>query len=234
VDGPARTVLWLVALAIDYGAPLVLYAIPGRPVLRGGTWNVETGHFSERFGLFLIITLGESIVITGAVVDEAELSASVVLAFATAFLSTAALWWLYFTVVQRVAEERLAHAADRTAMARDAYTYGHVLLVAGIIGAAVGDELILAHPTEPLPGAQVAAVVGGPALYLVAHSLFRLRIVGSTGWRRPAGAAALVVLGLVGSGLEGLVLGALVLLVLVAVIVGDQVVSRRTAAAPAV
>src|SRR4051794_12771294 len=217
-DGEARTALWLIALAIDYSGPVALFWIPGRPFVGEAAWQVSTAHFSERFGLFIIIALGESIVVTGATVSGVDLDAPILTAFATAFLTTAAMWWLYFTYVARVAERRLEPAANRTRMARDAYTYLHVVLVAGIIVSAVGDELVIAHPTEPLADAQVAAVVLGPAIYLFAHTLFRLRIAGTVGWRRLAGAVACVVVGVVGGGADALVLAVVVLAVLIAVI----------------
>jgi low temperature requirement protein LtrA len=233
-DGTVRTLLWLVALAIDYGAPLVLFWVPRRPVLHPSTWQVETGHFSERFGLFIIIALGESIVITGATTSDLGLDGPVLTAFATAFLTTAGLWWLYFTSVARIAERKLAEADDRTTLARDAYTYLHVVLVAGVVLSAVGDELVIAHPHETLSSAEVAAVVGGPALYLFAHALFRMRLTGTLSPRRTAGAVACVLVGVVFSGADALVLAVLVLAVVVAVIVGDQLAAarRRAVAAP--
>ena len=106
--------------------------------------------------------------ITGATTSELELTAATVTAFAVAFLTTAALWWLYFNLVAAISERRLAQAEARILLARDAYTYLHVVLVAGILLNAVGDELVIAHPTEELTGAELAATVGGPALYLLA------------------------------------------------------------------
>src|SRR3954470_12617565 len=126
--GDARTVLWLVALALDYGAPLVTFWVPGRPRLSLATWEVQTSHFAERFQLFIIIALGESIVITGATTSALHLDASRVAAFAIAFLTTAAMWWLYFTYVARIAERRLELSHDRTLLARDGYTYLHVVM----------------------------------------------------------------------------------------------------------
>src|SRR3954454_23899911 len=228
-EGPTRTALWLVALAIDYGGPLVLFWIPGRTFVGESAWQVTTAHFSERFGLFIIIALGESIVITGATVSGVDLDAPILTAFATAFLTTAAMWWLYFTYVARVAERRLELAANRTRMARDAYTYLHVVLVAGIIVSAVGDELVIAHPTEPLADAQVAAADLGPAIYLFAHTLFRLHSTGTVGWRRLAGAVACVVVGVVGGGADALVLAIVVLAVLIAVIGSERLVAARRA-----
>src|ERR687890_2652275 len=226
-DGPARTALWLVALAIDYSAPLALFWVPGIPRLGEDAWRVTTRHFSERFGLFVIIALGESIVLTGATISEAELNMATLAAFAVAFLTTAALWWLYFGYVARIAERRLEMAANRTRTARDAYTYLHVVFVAGIIVSAGGGQLVIAHPREPLAGAEVAAVVAGPAIYLLAHALFRLRLTGTVSVRRLGGAVACALVGVLASGADGLIVAALVLAVLVAVLVLDQAVAVR-------
>ena len=163
----------------------------------------RSAHFAERFQLFIIIALGESIVITGATTSDLELDAPRLAAFALAFLGTAALWWLYFNYAPRMAERRLALAEDRTALARDGYTYLHVLMVAGIIVSAVGDELVIAHPTEHLHGDEVAAVVAGPAIYLLAQALFRLRMAGSVSWKRLGGAAGCLAVGLVGTSVSG-------------------------------
>jgi low temperature requirement protein LtrA len=229
-EGPARTALWLAALAVDYGAPLVTFWVPGRARVAPEAWQVETAHFAERFQLFIIIALGESIVITGATTSDLELDAARMTAFGLAFLGTAALWWLYFNYVARIAQRRLELAENRTTLARDAYTYLHVLMVAGVIVSAVGDELVIAHPTEELPGREIAAVVAGPALYLLAHAIFRLRMAGSLSWKRLAGALGCVAAGFVGTFAPALVVAALVVAVLAAVIGAEHVSGARRAA----
>jgi low temperature requirement protein LtrA len=226
-DGPARATLWVLALAIDYGAPLALYWVPRRPRLTGDTWTIGTAHFAERFQLFVIIALGESIVVIGATTVGRNLNAARIVAFGLAFLGTAALWWLYFTYVARIAQHRLELAERRTELARDAYTYLHVVLIAGVIVAAVGDELVIAHPTDELAAAEVAAVVAGPALYLLGHVLFRLRMTGSPSWKRLGGALACVAVGAVGAFAAALVLAALVLAVLVGVIAVERIAALR-------
>jgi low temperature requirement protein LtrA len=235
VEGSTRTVLWLVALVIDYNGPAFLYRLPGRPRLDHTTWTVSAGHFVERFELFIIIALGESIVITGATTTELDRDAPTLAAFALAFLGSAALWWIYFNYAARMAERRMELAEDRTKLARDAYTYLHVVMVAGIIVAAVGDELVIAHPTEELPGREVAAVVAGPAIYLLAQALFRLRMAGTVSWKRLGGALACVAVGFVGTFADAVVVLALVVAVLVTVI-GLETVSgarRRRRGEPA-
>jgi low temperature requirement protein LtrA len=228
-DGPARTALWLAALAVDYSAPLVTYWIPGRPHLDPAVWQVGTGHFAERFQLFIIIALGETIAITGATTSELQLTTATVTAFALAFMSTAALWWLYFSLVATIAERRLAQAEHRTELARDAYTYLHVVIVAGILLTAVGDEIVIAHPTSELSNAELTVVVCGPALYLLAHVALRLRMTRSLTWRRLTGAVGCLAVAAIGIFAPALVVAALLVAVLLGVIAADMVaaVKRR-------
>ena len=226
-DGSARTLLWLIALALDYGAPAATYWVPGLSRLPISAWDVSAGHFAERFQLFVIIALGESIVITGATTAELDLDTGRAVAFAVAFLGSAALWWLYFNYVATIAERRLSLAEDRTAIARDGYTYLHVLMIAGVIVSAVGDELVIAHPEEHLHGAELAAVAAGPAIYLLAHVLFRLRLTHTVSVPRLTGAGVCVALGLVGGHMSALALAALLLAVLVGVILWEQARAAR-------
>jgi low temperature requirement protein LtrA len=226
-DGSTRTVLWLAALALDYGAPLVTFWLPWRPRLTPQAWEVGTEHFAERFQLFIIIALGESIVITGATTGDLELTTARVAAFGLAFLATAALWWIYFSLVATIAQRRLEEAENRTLLARDAYTYLHVLIVAGILLSAVGNELVIAHPTDELTDAQLAAVVCGPALYLLAHVALRLRITQKISGRRLAGAIACLAVGAIGTSAPALVVAGLLVGVLVAVIAADHVGAIR-------
>ncbi|HEX7298647.1 MAG TPA: low temperature requirement protein A [Solirubrobacteraceae bacterium] len=227
VDGTARTLLWLAALALDYAAPLVTYWLPGRRRLSPGAWELGTEHFAERFQLFIIIALGESIVITGATTGELELTTARVAAFGLAFLATAALWWLYFNLVAAIAQRRLEQAENRTLLARDAYTYLHVLIVAGILLSAVGDEIVIAHPTDELPHPELAAVACGPALYLLALVALRLRMTRTISGRRVVAALACLAVGLIGTFAPALVVAGLLCVVLAAVIAADQLAAAR-------
>ena len=205
--GTARTLLWLGALLIDYLAPALTYRVPGLPSVPTSSWNVQTSHFAERFQLFIILALGESIVITGATTSHLSLDAGRVVAFALAFAITATMWWLYFSYAAGIAERRLELAADRVPLARDAYTYLHVFLAAGVIVSAVGDELVIARPAAQLDSAGLLVVAGGPALYLLGLALFRLRMAGSVATKRLIGAAVCLVLIPLGHELSALAFG---------------------------
>jgi len=224
---PVRILLWCTAIAIDYGGPITLFKVPGLRRMEGANWSVGTEHFAERFGLFIILALGESIVLTGATTSGLDLTPARIVAFGLAFFATAAIWWLYFTSVARLGEHYLEVSDNRTTLARDAYTFLHIVFIAGIILAAVGDELVIAHPTEVLPPYEVAAVAAGPAIYLLAHTLFRYRLTGTMGIRKPLGTLACVVVGFVGLFVPSLVFEGLLIVVLVGVIGSDYLPASR-------
>ena len=156
-----RWVLWLGALLLDLAAPLVAYWLPGVGAAPMSQWQIEGAHFGERFQLFVIIALGESVVLAGATASDKGLGVEVLAALLLALLSSTALWWLYFGEVAGTVLERIRAASDeeRGQIGRDIYTYLHLPIVAGIVLVAVGDELVIAHPTDPLhdSGALVVA-----------------------------------------------------------------------------
>jgi low temperature requirement protein LtrA len=226
-EGPTRTILWLGALAIDYAGPLFTFWVPWIRRIAQSAWELEVSHFAERFQLFVILALGESIVVTGATATGEELDAARLTALSIAFLGTAAMWWLYFDFVATIAQRRLELAANRTKMARDAYTYLHVVLVAGVLVAAVGDELVIAHPDETLHTPEILAVVGGPAIYLFGHAAFRRVMAGTLSVKRLTGALACLAAIALGYAVSALALAAVILAIMVAVIVSEQIAGRR-------
>ena len=168
-DGPAQAAFWVLALAIDYGGPLVS---PPRGL------RVSPAHFAERFGLIVIIALGESIVAIGVGAGDHPLDASIGVAAVLAVITSAALWWAYFDAVAPVAEEALARADgdERTLLARDSFAYLHLPLIAGIQLFALGVEQVVGHVDEPLSIEASVALFGGVGLYLLGHVAFRVRL----------------------------------------------------------
>ena len=146
-SGDRRLYWWLPALGIELLAPVAGYITPWLGRARTDDYDVEGGHFAERCQGFIIIALGESVVVTGATAASAGLTNIVVVALVVAFLETAALWWLYFAEIATHSRRQLATSEDTGRLARDAYTYLHLPIVAGIIAVAVGDDLLIAGPT---------------------------------------------------------------------------------------
>jgi low temperature requirement protein LtrA len=221
VDSEQRLALWLPALALELAAPAAGYWRPGRGRAATTDYDIEGGHFAERCQLFIIIALGESIVVTGATASAAGLSPPVVLCLIIAFVGTAALSLMYFGATAELARVRMTTCEDPGRLARDAYTYLHLPIIAGIIATAVGNDLLIAHPHEPLDGAGLAMVLGGPALYLLGESLFRRRMGGPAKVERVAFAALFVALIPVGDQLSALLLSAVVATLLTALAVWE-------------
>lgn len=223
VDDGLRIALWVAALLIDYVAPLLIFSVPGRPALTNTAWDLGTDHFAERFGLFVIIALGESVILTGATAADLDLDGAVLTSLLFAFVGTAALWWLYFSEIAGRASKGLAEAEDSTLIARDVFTYGHALIVAGVILFAVGDEIVIAHPTESLSGAALLTVIAGPVFYLAAQSTLGWRMTGQFGSRRTTAIGACVAVGLVGiAGASAMLVSGLLAAVLVVLVIADH------------
>ena len=183
-EGGLRVALWVAAAAIDYAGPAWLT----RERLRG-LQQVAVAHFAERYSLFIIICLGESIVSIGVGASGRRLDAELIAGVSLALIITIGLWWTYFDRFAETAQERLRSHHDPVLAAADAYSYLHLLLVAGIIVFAVGAKNTVAHLSDPLSDAARLALCGGVALYLVGHAAFRLRMMGKIS--RPKIGAAL-------------------------------------------
>ncbi|HWM11892.1 MAG TPA: low temperature requirement protein A [Solirubrobacteraceae bacterium] len=211
-DGTLQGALWAAALTLDMGG--ILLVDPSG-------WRLEPGHFAERHGLIVIIALGESIVAIGVGAGH-EITTGVVVAACLGIAAAAAMWWLYFDVVALVAERRLSNAEpgrERSAIARDSYSYLHLPMVAGIVLAALGLKKTLEHIDEPLKVVPAAALLGGIAIYLVAHVFFRYRNVHRVSWQRLVAATVLVALVPAAVELDALVTLAIAVVLLVVLIV---------------
>jgi len=172
-EGEARWTLWITALAIDFFAPWVRFWTPGLGSSAIADWSVDPAHIAERCGLFVIIALGESVIMTGATFAELQWDPFNAAGFAASFIGTVAMWWVYFATTAEEASELFERRADPGALARAAYTYAHIPIVAGIILTAVGDELVLAHPVGHLEMNVAMILAGGPALFLLGSGFFR-------------------------------------------------------------
>jgi low temperature requirement protein LtrA len=147
----------------------------------------------------------------------------VLISLVVAFAGTAAVWWLYFGEIAGRASKALADSDNPVLLARDAFTYGHALVIAGIIVLAVGDEIVIAHPRDPLEGAYLLTVVAGPALFLLAQVVLGWRMTGRISRRRMVAFAGCVAVGLLAgvTALEAMVVGGLLSAILIALVVAD-------------
>jgi low temperature requirement protein LtrA len=220
-DGWAEIALWLAALAIDYLGPYV-FGVRG--------FVVSAEHFAERYGLIVIIALGESIVAIGIGAAGIELGPTVVIAAILGVVLACALWWAYFDVVAVVVRRKLmeVHGHERARMARDVFSYLHLPMFAGIVLVALGLKKVLAHVGDPLETVPAVALCGGVALYLLSHDAMRYRSVRSVNSRRILAAAAAAALVPAATRVDAVVAVALVASVCVALIGYETLRHRDT------
>jgi low temperature requirement protein LtrA len=229
-EGDERLALWAAAVALVWVAPGAGFYVPGLGRSTSEDWDIDGSHLAERCSLFIIIALGESILVTGANFGELVWSPVAAGSFAAAFVGAVAMWWIYFDTGADRGSRKISTAADPGGIARLAYTYFHLLIVAGIIVSAVGDELVLAHPLEAMEPPVAAALLSGPALYLAGSTLFKCTIAGFLPLSHLVGLALLVAAGFASPLLPPLALSAATTAALVVVAVWEMVSLGRGSA----
>lgn len=230
-DLTARLVLWGVAIVIEYLGPVSRYWVPGLRSSYIGGIPIRGGHMSERAGLFVIIAIGESVLVTGTAFADHPIDLPNTLAFFASITGSILLWLLYFSRAESGGSRFIRRHSNPSLVAANSYTYLHVVLVAGIVVIAVADELVLAHPIDAPRQLTLALVYGAPALYLIGNLVFKKSI--GAPWLKShlAGVGILVIFGAVVL-LSGLQLPALVHswianVVLIAVVIGEEIDFRR-------
>ena len=227
-----RIALWLIALSIEYAGPAVRFWTPGFGASSIEDWTVEGGHMAERCALFIIIALGESVVVTGATFADVAWTATAMTAFVVGLLGSIAMWWIYFHIGAEAGSDEISNVDDPGRLARLAYTYLHLPIVAGIVVSAVGDELLLAHPDGHSGMQEIISVVGGALLYLSGVILFKRSIRGHLQPSHLAGIGLLIVLVPFGHLLTPLLLSSAVTLIMLMVAAWEAISLGSNAAGP--
>jgi len=193
----ARAALWVAAVGVDLLGGAVGFYTPGLGRSSTRDWTIEGGHFAERCQAFILIALGESIVIIGATLSAmAHITGEAVAAFVVAFAGSVALWWLYFDRSAAASAAVIASSDDPGRIARAAYHLIHPVMVAGIIVTAAGDEKILTAPSAIASAPSAWMILGGPALFVAGHAAFKWVVWRVIPWTRLAGIAAIALLAL--------------------------------------
>ncbi|GAB3935303.1 hypothetical protein GCM10027614_09810 [Micromonospora vulcania] len=228
--GPGvREVVWATAIVIEVIGLSTGYPVPGLGRSRPERWLVEGGHLAQRCQAFILIALGESILLTGSTLAQ-RLDQATSGAFLLAFAGSVALWWVYFARAAPVAREVIAQAGERTGgLSRVAFNYLHPVMVAGIIVTAAGDERLLREPGAPSSTVTALFTLGGPALFLAGHAAFMAVLWQARPIGRIAAAVLLLVLVPICVALAApvAVCAAVAALVTVAVIMADRFAVRR-------
>ena len=221
LDGDARIVCWVVAVAIQYAGAVLTFPVPGLGHSATTDWAIAGEHLADRCRLFVIVALGESILITGSNFSELPVETARISALVIAFVGSAALWWLYFDRLEEAGRHLIERSNDPGRLGRSAYYYYHVPIVAGIIVVAAGDEVAIAHPTDDVTAATALLLLGGPALFLAGLVLMKWALWGQISYPRLAAIVLLGALGVVATATTALVLSLLVTLLLVGLAVWD-------------
>jgi low temperature requirement protein LtrA len=177
-DGNARLALWTAAMLIDLAGPAAAFWTPWLGRSQTTEWDIEGAHMAERCGLFIIIALGESILVTGVTFGKLDWNAVTIAAFFVAFIGSVAMWWIYFNIGAERGSRVITSSSDPGRLGRIGYTYAHLPIVAGIVVAAVSDELVLVNPTGHTDFRTGATTLGGAALFLIGNALFKRLLYG--------------------------------------------------------
>ena len=172
-DPDMRLWLWLIAIAVEFTAALVGFFVPGLGRAQTTDWGVNGRHIAERCGLFVIICLGESLLVSGATFAKTDWDFSGTAAFLASFAGTIGMWWVYFDLGHKRGAELIEHSDDPGRLARLIFSYVHIPLLAGVVLAAVGAERAIAHPGDPATFAEAASVMGGVSLFLLGNGFFK-------------------------------------------------------------
>jgi len=216
-----RPPLWIAALGLEYLGPLAYFYVPGLGRSSTSDWKVDGAHMAERCSLFVIIALGESILVTGATAAKLPVTAGNTAAFLAAFIGSVAMWWIYFNIGAERGSRTFAGSDDPGRMARNVYTYFHIPIVAGIVVCAVADELTIALPGGHLAPASIVTLLGGPALYIAGNVFFKRASARYYPLSHLVGLGLLALLAPVATWMTPLALGAATTVVLVIIAVWE-------------
>lgn len=217
VEHEARLILWIVALAIEYAGPTAGFRVPGLGRSTTQDWNVSGAHMAERCALFIIICLGEAVLVSGRTFSELPVSWLTGIVFVSAFVGTVAMWWLYFRFGHGRAAHRIEHAEAPGSLARQAFTYAHIPILAGIILHAVAVEFMFSHPHETGDLAVASAILGAPVIFLLGNLWFKGATTGRPPLSHLAGLVLLILIAFAAPFIESYLLGILATLVLIVV-----------------
>lgn len=223
VHGAARPALWIAAVGVDLAGGAVGFYTPGLGRSGTGEWTISGGHFAERCGAFVLIALGESVVVIGTTLSGSrDVTSAEAGTFLAAFVGVVALWWLYFDRSADAGAQRVARSADPGRLGRSAYHFIHPIMVAGIIVTAAADERVLARPEATAEASTAWLVLGGTALFLAGHAAFKATVWRTMPWTRLAAIVVLGVLGVLATSMSAVALGAATAAVVLTLNVSDR------------
>ncbi|MEQ4300333.1 low temperature requirement protein A [Plantactinospora sp. B6F1] len=233
VSGTSRLLFWTVALAMDYLGPVLRWPTPRIGRSPTWEWNSAGEHLAERYRQFIIIALGENVVITARTVRTTSYDTAEAAAVIVSFVTTVLLWWIYFYRAREKLGSAIVGSADPARETTWA-GYAHLIMVAGVVLTTVGDELVIRHPTEGTPGGWVAVIVGGPALFLAGRILLGHEVFARVARPWLIGIGVLIAMAPAMVLLPPLAVSAAVMLVLLGIVAADAVTVREPRGTPGI
>ena len=226
--GLAREVLWLLAVSVDMAGSATGFFVPGLGRSTTKDWSIDGQHIAERCQSFVLIALGESIVVIGAgLASGPNIGLRELAAIVVAFAGSVGLWWVYFDRSAEVAQSVIARHPNPGSLGRSAYHSIHPIMIGGIVAIAAGDHAIVSHPDSSAGVATALMLAGGSALFLAGHALFKVTVWNVTPWSRVVAIAVLLAFIPIAAGLPDLVVGAVAAGVVIAVAISDPFLSQR-------
>ncbi|WP_245730275.1 low temperature requirement protein A [Micromonospora pallida] len=191
VDGRTLITLWALALAIEYAAERYGWPVPGLGRSATARWDIAAEHLAERYQQFFLIALGETILVIGVSYSTGPFNLEHTLAFATAAITSALLWRVYYHRAGRILPEAIAHSNKPSAIGRSAATT-HLVMIIGVVTTALGYEITIQHPVGHAPATWIAPVLLGPALFIAGRARFEYEVFGRVSPARLVTLAALI------------------------------------------
>ena len=226
--GLAREVLWLLAVSVDMAGSATGFFVPGLGRSTTKDWSIDGQHIAERCQSFVLIALGESIVVIGAgLASGPNIGLRELAAIVVTFAGSVGLWWVYFDRSAEVAQSVIARHPNPGSLGRSAYHSIHPIMIGGIVAIAAGDHAIVSHPDSSAGVATALMLAGGSALFLAGHALFKVTVWNVTPWSRVVAIAVLLAFIPIAAGLPDLVVGAVAAGVVIAVAISDPFLSQR-------
>jgi low temperature requirement protein LtrA len=227
-DG-TRILLWTLAVLCEYTSPMFGFRLPFMGRSHTSDWTIEGGHLTERCQLFVIVALGETLLATGGTLSQAEQwNVEVISAMLATFIATLSIWWLYFGTSGKEATYAITHSTDPGKMGAY-YHYIHVVLIAGIIVSAVGNDLVLDHPNTELTVKYCIVLISGPAIFLLGSAIYKKAVYSILPITHICGVIALIILTFISSVVTMLIMGWITSVVMLSVAVCENCVHRNKA-----
>ncbi|CAG4891209.1 low temperature requirement protein A [Paraburkholderia saeva] len=234
LEGPQRFACWTFAVLCEYLSPMFGFPLPGLGRSDAADWrSAEGGHIAERCQAFVILALGESVLVTGGTLSDIESwSAPSVIAFLVCFLGSVAMWWVYFDSSSSAGSRAIRRSSEPGLMAAY-FHYVHVILIAGIIVCAAADDLVILHPDERVTSATAWLLAGGPAIFVAGNGLYKRVVYGWFPLSHWVGLALLAIVVPFALHTDLLMTGGLTTVVMIVVAVWESVSRRSLARAEA-